>query len=52
MTFKTVARIAFIPALFATLAACNTVEGAGQDIEAGGKAVQRGANQVEQDLSE
>ena len=29
----------FVAGLFAPLAACNTIEGAGKDIERGGKAV-------------
>ncbi len=29
----------FCAGLFGTLAGCNTIEGAGQDIQAGGKAI-------------
>jgi len=37
-------RIIFVLAIAALgLAACNTVEGVGQDIQAGGKAIQRSA---------
>ncbi len=32
------------------LAACNTVAGAGEDIEAGGKAVQKGSENVQKKL--
>lgn len=32
------------------LSACNTVEGAGQDVSAGGHAVTRGAAEVKQGL--
>jgi predicted small secreted protein len=38
--------------LFAGLAACNTVEGAGRDVEAGGEAISDTARDVEQDISE
>jgi predicted small secreted protein len=37
---------------FAGLAACNTVEGAGQDVEAGGEAISDTAREAEQDISE
>lgn len=33
-------------AVLATLAACNTVEGMGQDIQAGGKAIEKAANNM------
>ena len=32
------------------LVACNTVEGAGEDIQAGGRAVERGADNVKKKL--
>jgi len=38
--------------LFAGLAACNTVEGAGQDVEAGGEAISDTARDAEQEMSE
>lgn len=38
--------------LFAGLAACNTVEGAGEDVEGGGEAVSDTARETEQDLSQ
>ena len=34
-----------------TLAACNTVKGAGKDIENGGEAIQDGAEDVQEDIS-
>lgn len=37
-------------ALFGLLAACNTVEGLGQDIEAGGEAVTETADDVQQEI--
>jgi predicted small secreted protein len=37
--------------LATTLAACNTIRGAGRDIEAGGEAVTRTATEVQQDLA-
>lgn len=40
-------------ALIALLAsACNTIDGAGQDIEAGGEAVSDAANEVEDDITD
>ncbi|MCK0167911.1 entericidin A/B family lipoprotein [Jannaschia sp. S6380] len=33
-----------LTALLTTLAACETIEGAGQDIEDGGQAIQNAAN--------
>lgn len=38
--------------LFAGLAACNTVQGAGEDVEAGGEAISDTAREAEQDISE
>jgi predicted small secreted protein len=38
--------------LLAELAACNTVEGAGQDVAAGGEAITETANEAEQEISE
>ncbi|MGI3210950.1 entericidin A/B family lipoprotein [Roseovarius tibetensis] len=38
--------------LFAGLAACNTVEGAGQDVESGGEAISDTAREAERELSE
>ncbi|MBI2255222.1 MAG: entericidin A/B family lipoprotein [Proteobacteria bacterium] len=32
------------------LAACNTVKGAGKDIEKGGEAIQNGAENVQEDM--
>lgn len=44
---------AMLPALlFAGLAACNTVEGAGRDVEEGGEAISNTAQDAEQELSE
>ena len=41
-------------ALFAVsmLASCNTVRGAGQDIQAGGAAVEEAATEVQEDLKD
>jgi len=36
--------LALMLAITALVAGCNTVEGAGKDIERGGEAIQRGAN--------
>lgn len=34
----------------ATLGACNTVQGAGEDISSGGQAVSHGAKEVQKDI--
>ncbi|MDZ7710850.1 MAG: entericidin A/B family lipoprotein [Roseovarius sp.] len=48
---KTIA--AMLPVLlFAGLAACNTVEGAGEDVEEGGEAISNTAQEAEQELSD
>ncbi len=36
--------------LIPALAACNTVKGAGKDIEKGGEAIQDGAENVQEDI--
>jgi entericidin B len=36
----------FIAGLFGTLAGCNTIEGAGQDIQQGGKAIKDEAKEI------
>lgn len=38
--------------VFAGLAACNTVEGAGQDVESGGEAISDTARDAEHEISE
>ncbi len=38
--------------LFAGLAACNTVEGAGRDVQSGGEALSNTARSAERDLSQ
>ncbi|MGG7566389.1 entericidin A/B family lipoprotein [Rhodovulum sp. DZ06] len=52
MTRTALLRLAFVPFAFSVLAACNTVEGAGRDIQAGGKAVSNAAEEVEQEMQE
>lgn len=42
---KKTAKFLALLAIPAMLAACNTVEGAGQDIKAGGKAIEKSANE-------
>ena len=37
-------------ALGTTLSACNTVEGVGQDVQAGGRAVERSADSVQKKM--
>lgn len=36
--------------IFAMLSACNTIEGAGRDVSAGGEAISETAEDVENDL--
>ena len=36
----------------AALAACNTVDGVGKDVQAGGKAISEGAATVQEDLKQ
>lgn len=38
--------------LLGLLAACNTIEGAGQDIEAGGQAISETSREVQDDIAE
>lgn len=38
-------------AVIPALAACNTVKGAGKDIEKGGEAIQDGAENVQDDMT-
>lgn len=38
--------------VLAGLAACNTVEGAGQDVQGGGEAISDTARETERDLSQ
>lgn len=39
-----IATLSFLVALTAMLGACNTVEGMGQDVRAGGRAIERAAD--------
>lgn len=43
-------KLAILGALTAALAACNTFEGMGEDVQAGGRAVERSANEVERKM--
>lgn len=36
--------------LLAGLSACNTVRGVGEDVQEGGKAIQKGAKEVQQSM--
>ena len=42
-TLSSTLAIAFIASAFATLAGCNTIQGAGKDIERGGEKIQQEA---------
>ena len=41
-----------LAAFLLAVASCNTIEGAGEDISAGGDAISGAANDVEQEISE
>lgn len=43
--FKLIARVAFVLVALSTLAACNTMEGLGEDMQSGGQNLEREANQ-------
>jgi entericidin B len=43
-------RIALISLALLTLAACETVEGAGKDLQSAGQVVQQEANQAQEDM--
>ncbi len=48
---ESVLRTSFVALIaFLGLAACETVEGFGQDVEAGGEAIQDASNEVQEDL--
>lgn len=38
-TFSTLLAVLFLAGVFGSIAGCNTMEGAGKDIEQGGKAI-------------
>lgn len=44
---STLYRIALIPAFLLALAACNTFEGLGQDVQSGGQAIEDTAEDVQ-----
>lgn len=50
-TIKKFALLAILGSLLGTtLAACNTFEGAGQDVQAGGRAIERSADSVQKKM--
>lgn len=49
---RSFARFALIPLALSALAACNTVEGVGEDVQAGGRAIEKGASEVRKDLNQ
>lgn len=50
-TLKKVVLLAMLGgALGSTLAACNTVEGMGQDVQAGGRAMERSSDNVQKKM--
>jgi predicted small secreted protein len=50
MTLRKLILTGLAAALIPALAACNTVKGAGKDIEKGGEAIQNGADNVQEDM--
>lgn len=52
MTRMKTFRLALIPALLAVLTACNTVDGFGEDVESGGEAIQEGAQETSEAISQ
>lgn len=42
--------VALLGLVSSALAACNTVEGAGQDVQAGGRAMERSADSVQKKM--
>ncbi len=51
MTLRKLILIGLVAAAVPALAACNTVKGAGKDIEKGGEAIQNGAENVQEDMT-
>ena len=49
---KKVIAALFAVAVLPTLAACNTIEGLGKDVKAGGQAVEETAKEVKEDITE
>ena len=52
MDLSKILRILAVLLFSGSLAACNTVEGAGQDIEQGGEAVSETADDVEDEIDD
>lgn len=50
MNWRKAILVGIAATLIPTLAACNTVKGAGKDIQKGGEAIQDGAEEVQEDL--
>jgi predicted small secreted protein len=50
MTPRSTTRIVLVLSVFLGLAACETVEGLGQDVQSGGAAISDAANDVQRDL--
>jgi len=49
-TVRKIILIGLMAVVVPALAACNTVKGAGKDIEKGGEAIQNGADNVQEDI--
>ncbi|KCZ52236.1 entericidin A/B family lipoprotein [Hyphomonas pacifica] len=49
---KNTLKVASLGALAIFLTACNTVEGVGKDVEAGGEVIQDTSNEVEEDIKD
>lgn len=52
MSFQRILQLMFVLFLAGGMAACNTMEGAGEDIEQGGQEVSEAANDVEDEITD
>lgn len=52
LTMKKVIAALFAVAALPVLTACNTIEGMGKDVKAGGQAVEETAKEVKEDITE
>jgi entericidin B len=50
-TTRKIVMLGLLAAMIPAISACNTVKGAGKDIEKGGEAIQDGAEDVQEDIT-
>jgi len=50
-TTRKIVMLGLLAAMIPAISACNTVKGAGKDIEKGGEAIQDGADDVHDDIT-